>query len=164
MGIAADRTGVGVHAIQSLAEHGVHTEAAIFIHGGHNDKPDPAGVNFFNVAQRNLIGYAQGLAEEDERDRLKFNPLLPLAEVARRELTNFRVNQDPKTNHESFGAPKREGEFDDIVYSVPMACWLRHYHLSVEARWMGEVISSGARAGARTPGQGSSRRASRKCK
>jgi hypothetical protein len=109
MGVAADRTGVGVHAIQSLAEHGVNTEAAIFIHGGQNDKRDPTGVNFFNVAQRNLIGYAQGLAEEDERDRLKFNPLLPLAEVARRELTNFRVSQDPKTNYESFGAPKREG-------------------------------------------------------
>ena len=90
--------------------------------------------------------------------------LLPLAEVARRELTNFRVNQDPKTNHESFGAPKREGEVDDIVYSVALACWLRHYHLSVEARWMGEVISSGAREGARTPRRGSSRRASRKCK
>jgi len=50
MGIAADRTGVGVHAIQSLAEHGVHTEVAIFIHGRHNDKPDAAGLNFFNVA------------------------------------------------------------------------------------------------------------------
>jgi hypothetical protein len=121
-------------------------------------------LNFFNVAQRNLIGYAQDLAEEDERNRLKFNPLLPLAEVARRELTNFRVNQDPKTNHESFGAPKREGEFDDIVHSVAMAFWIRHYHLSVEARWMGEVISSGARAAGRTPGLGSSRRASRKCK
>src|SRR5215208_937795 len=81
MGIAADRTGVGAGAIQSLAEHGVHTEAAVFIHGGHNDKPDAAGLNFFNVAQRDLIGYAQGLAEEDERDRLKFNPLLQLAEA-----------------------------------------------------------------------------------
>jgi hypothetical protein len=49
-------------------------KAVIFIHGWHNDKPDAAGLNFFNVAQRNLIGYAQGLAEEDERDRLKFNP------------------------------------------------------------------------------------------
>jgi hypothetical protein len=155
MGIAADRTGVGVHAIQSLAEHGVPTDAAIFIHGGQNDKPDAAGVNFFNVAQRNLIGYAQGLAEEAERDRLKFNPLLPLADIARRELTNFRVNQDPKTNHESFGAPKREGEFDDIVYSVAMACWFRHYHVSTEARWMGgEVISPGARAGGPNPWAG----------
>jgi hypothetical protein len=151
MGIAADRTGVGVHTIQSLAEHGVNTDAAIFIHGGQNDKRDSAGVNFFNVAQRNLIGYAQGLAEETERDRLKFNPLLPLADIARRELTNFRVNQDPKTNHESFGAPKREGEFDDIVYSVAMACWLRHYHLGTEARWMGEVIGPGARAGSPNP-------------
>jgi hypothetical protein len=105
-------------------------------------------LNFFNVAQRNLIGYAQGLAEEEERDRLKFNPLLPLAEVARRKLTNFRVNQDPKTNHESFGAPKREGEFDDIVYSVALACWLRHYHLSVEAWWIGK---SSARALGRGP-------------
>jgi hypothetical protein len=136
---------------RSLAEHGVHTEAAIFIHGRHNDKPDAAGLKFFNVAQRNLIGYAQGLAAEDERGRLKFNPLLPLAEVACRELTNFRVNQDPKTNHESFGAPKREGEIGDIVYSVALACCLRHYHLSVEARWRGEVISSGARAGGPNP-------------
>jgi hypothetical protein len=65
------------------------------------------------------------------------------------------VNQDPKTNHESFGAPKREGEFDDIVYSVATACWLRHYHVGVEARWMGEVIGEDARAGTRTPGPGS---------
>jgi hypothetical protein len=43
MGIAADRTGVGVHAIQSLAEHGVHTEAAIFIHGGTTTSPTPRG-------------------------------------------------------------------------------------------------------------------------
>jgi hypothetical protein len=56
--------------IQSLAERGVHTDAAIFIHSRHNDKPDAAGVNFFNAGQRNLIGYAQGLAEETECDRL----------------------------------------------------------------------------------------------
>jgi hypothetical protein len=154
MGIAADRTGVGVHAIQSLAEHGVYTEAAIFIHGGQNDKRDSAGVNFFNVAQRNLIGYAQGLAEETERDRLKFNPLLPLAEVARRELTNFRVNQDPKTNHESFGAPKREGEFDDIVYSVAMACWLRPLPPQRRGAVDGEVVGPDARASGPNPWAG----------
>jgi hypothetical protein len=25
-----------------------------------------------------------------------------------------------------------------MFYSVAMACWLRHYHVGAEARWMGK--------------------------
>lgn len=133
MGIVADRGGVGLGPIQELHERGVGPDAAVFIHGGHQDKRDPTGPGFHNLAQRNLIAWAQGLAEKGQ---LKYNPALPLAGVAQRELQNFRVNLNPQSAHESFGAPKREGEYDDTVYATALACWYRMHHLMEEARYL----------------------------
>jgi hypothetical protein len=133
MGLVADRGGVGLGPIQELHERGIGPDAAVFIHGGHKDSVDPSAPGFHNVAQRNLIGWAQGLAEKGQ---LKFNPALPLAGVAMRELSNFRVHQDPRTAHESYGAPKREGEFDDTVYATALACWYRQWHIMQEARYL----------------------------
>jgi hypothetical protein len=133
MGIVADRTGAGLPAIQEMHEKRIGPDAAIFIHGGYQDAIDARQPTFHNVAQRNLISRAQGQAEKGE---LKFNPALPLAGVAQKELANFRITTNLITAHESFGAPKREGEYDDIVYATAMALWYRDYHIRQEARYL----------------------------
>ena len=122
-GIVADRTGVGLPPIQELHERRIGPDASIFVHGGHADTVyAKGGPGFHNVAARNLVATAQGLAEKGQ---LKFNPALPLARVAQRELENFRVNISPSSAHESYGAPKREGEHDDTVYATALCCWYR---------------------------------------
>ena len=132
-GIVADRTGVGLPPIQEMAERRIAPDAAVFIHGGHQDSIDSKTPTFHSVAARNLGATAQGLAEKGQ---LKFNPALPLAKVAQRELENFRVNISPTSAHESYGAPKREGEHDDTVYATALACWYRQFHITQEARYL----------------------------
>jgi hypothetical protein len=132
IGIVAGRTGARLPTIQEMHEKRIGSDAAIFIHGGCQDAIDARQSTFqrarqlHNVAQRNLISRAQGQAEKGE---LKFNPTLPLAGVAQRMTTN------PTTAYESFGATKREGEYEDIVYATAMALWYRDHHIRQETRF-----------------------------
>ena len=44
------------------------------------------------------------------------------------------MTTNPTTAYESFGAPRREGEYEDIVYATAMALWYRDHHIRQEAR------------------------------
>ena len=119
--------------IQEMHERRIGPDASVFIHGGFQDSIDSKNPTFHSVAARNLVANAQGLAE---KGLLKFNPALPLAKVAQRELENFTVKISTATAHESYGAPKREGEHDDTVYATALACWYRQFHITQEARYL----------------------------
>lgn len=62
---------------------------------------------------------------------LKVVPGLPLAELLRSELVNFRMKVSKHAN-EIFNA--REGAHDDLVLSVAMAAWLAE-HVEIGAMW-----------------------------
>ncbi len=47
---------------------------------------------------------------------------LPLAEVLKDELLNFRVKINEATGHDSYEA-WREKDHDDIVLATALACW-----------------------------------------
>ena len=46
------------------------------------------------------------------------------------------MTTNPTTAYESFGAPEREGEYDDIFYAMAMALWYRDHHMRQEARFL----------------------------
>jgi hypothetical protein len=46
------------------------------------------------------------------------------------------MTTNPTTAYESFGAPEREGEYDDIFYATAMALWYRDHHMRQEARFL----------------------------
>ncbi len=70
------------------------------------------------MPKRDLVSVLQVLLHSG---RLKVAARLPEAELLRSELVNFRVKITPAAN-ESFGA-WREGEHDDTVLAVGLACW-----------------------------------------
>lgn len=73
----------------------------------------------WRVPKRDLAGALQVLFQSG---RLKIARKLPLADVLRAELENFKVKIDPKTAHDSYSA-WREGEHDDLVLAVALAAW-----------------------------------------
>jgi hypothetical protein len=62
-----------------------------------------------------------------QNGRLKVAAGLPEAETLKKELLNFRVKIDPKTAHDSY-EHWREGDHDDLVLAVSMACWFRLWY------------------------------------
>jgi hypothetical protein len=82
------------------------------------------------VPKRELVGKMQTLLQTG---RLKIADSLPLADVLRRELLAFKVKMTPggQETYES----AREGDHDDLVIAVALACWFRHSF--TEPRWLG---------------------------
>lgn len=56
-----------------------------------------------------------------QQEALKVAPRLDLAETLKNEMVGFRWKQNPKTGHET--VQHREGEHDDLILSVSLACW-----------------------------------------
>lgn len=52
---------------------------------------------------------------------------MPLLEVLKGELQTFEVKINPQTAHDSYLA-WREGQHDDLVLAVAMACWYREQY------------------------------------
>jgi len=73
------------------------------------------------VPKRELVGKMQTLLQSG---RLKIADSLPLARDLRRELLAFKVKMTPG-GQETFESA-REGDHDDIVIAVALACWFRH--------------------------------------
>jgi hypothetical protein len=115
-----DKTGVGRPTMDIFTERGLNP-VGVTIHGG--DKVTMEDAMNFRVPKRDLVASVQTLLQNGN---LKVAAGLPEAATLRRELQNFRVTIDPKTAHDSY-SHWREGDHDDLVLSVALACWWRGY-------------------------------------
>lgn len=75
------------------------------------------------LPKRELVGKMQTILQSG---RFKVADALPLAPLLQKELENFRIKTLP-TGHDSYESA-REGEHDDIVIAVALACWYRHLY------------------------------------
>jgi hypothetical protein len=66
-----------------------------------------------------------------QNSQLKIASEMPLAETLRNELLNFKVKINIATGHDSYEA-WREGDHDDLVLAVAMACWAGERYLTKE--------------------------------
>jgi hypothetical protein len=119
--LLVDKTGVGAAVLDAFTQARIGA-TAITIHGGSSVTRDPKRPGY-RVPKRDLVGAAQVLLQNG---RLKVASALPEAETLKRELLNFRIKVDPKTAHDSY-EHWREGDHDDLVLAVAMACWFRQY-------------------------------------
>lgn len=80
-------------------------------------KRDPHSLDW-TVPKKDLVGVLQTLAHSD---RLKVSQSLPEARILADELTSFRMKYTAAANvtYEAW----REGDHDDLVLAVAMACW-----------------------------------------
>jgi hypothetical protein len=125
-----DKTGVGAPVIDSLIQSGLRP-MAITIHGGAAVSRDPQRPGY-RVPKRDLVAATQILLQTG---RLKMPRNLPLVEVLRDELLNFKVKLSPETSHDSY-EHGRAGEHDDLVLSCCMAAWFREWwNKSVEKQF-----------------------------
>jgi hypothetical protein len=63
-----------------------------------------------------------------QNGQLKIAEAMPLADTLRKELLNFKVKINISTSHDSYEA-WREGDHDDLVLAVAMACWCGERYL-----------------------------------
>ncbi len=117
--LLVDKTGVGAAVLDAFEHSGIRP-TAITIHGGSAVSADPQRRGY-RVPKRDLVTAVQVLLQTG---RLKIAAGLPEASTLRKELLNFRVKIDPKTAHDSY-EHWREGDHDDLVLAVAMACWFR---------------------------------------
>lgn len=94
------------------------TPCPITITGGDSVSRNPDGGGW-RVPKRDLISTSLVLLQDG---RLKIAEALDLRETLVRELLNFRVKINISTAHDSYEA-WREGDHDDLVLSVALACW-----------------------------------------
>jgi hypothetical protein len=113
--LLVDKTGVGAPVVDMFKTAGL-SPVAITITGGDSVAQDSDG---YRVPKRDLVSALQVLLQGG---RLKIAASLPLARVLQQELLSFKVKINVATAHDSYGA-WREGEHDDLVIGVALACW-----------------------------------------
>ena len=136
--IAVDTTGVGRPVADMLkarlnewlgseAEKSTSLNAAwITITGGDSvTKVEGGGLR---VPKRDLASAPLVLMQNRQ---LKIAESLQLASVLKGELLNFKVKFNIATGHDSYEA-WREGDHDDLVLAVAMACWVGERYLTKE--------------------------------
>jgi hypothetical protein len=113
--LVVDATGAGRPVVDMMRREGLQF-APVLITGGDAEH---AGGGFHRVPKRNLVSSVQvGL----QTGALVIHPDLGLAETLRKELLNFRIKVNIATGHDSYEA-RREGDHDDLVLAVALACW-----------------------------------------
>ena len=125
--LVVDATGVGQPVVDLLAAAGLWP-IAVFIHGGQQATLDKGA---WHVPKRDLVAVVQVLLQSA---RLRIAASLPLAGVLEQELLNFRVTIDFKTAHDSYAA-WCEGQHDDLVLAVALACWYGERGLVTVRAW-----------------------------
>jgi hypothetical protein len=113
--LAVDQTGVGRPIVEDMRGKGVPIYP-ITITGGHNAHQDEQG---WKVPKKDLIAVLMRLFQTQ---RLLISPALKFAALLVKELQNFRVKITAAAN-ETFAA-WREGDHDDLVFSVALAAWV----------------------------------------
>ena len=121
-GLLVDKTGVGAAVLDAFEHSGIRP-TAITIHGGSAVSYDPSGRRGYRVPKRDLVSAVQVLLQNR---RLKIASSLPEASTLKKELLNFRVKIDPATAHDSY-EHWRDGDHDDLVLAVAIACWCREW-------------------------------------
>ena len=131
--LAVDTTGVGRPVADMLKRHlGKWLEtnrpvrlssAWITITGG--DSVTRAEGGGLRVPKRDLASAPLVLMQNGQ---LKIAEAMPLAETLRKELLNFKVKINIATAHDSYEA-WRQGDHDDLVLAVAMACWCGERYL-----------------------------------
>ena len=111
-----DATGVGRPVVDMLREAKVKPLVAVTITGGETVTRDGSD---YRVPKRDLVSTLQVLLQNEW---LKIAEGLPLAPLLVREMQNFRVKISLSTGHDSYEA-WREGDHDDLVFAVSLACW-----------------------------------------
>jgi hypothetical protein len=134
--LAVDTTGVGRPVADMLKrrleewleqDRNVYLNTAwITITGG--DAVTKAEGGGIRVPKRDLASAPLVLMQNKQ---LKIAEGLTLAPVLKRELLNFKVKINIATGHDSYEA-WREGEHDDLVLAVAMACWCGERYLRNE--------------------------------
>ena len=124
--LAVDATGCGRPVVDLFLTKRLEAEMVpIVITGGNEvnperwDGPDGETASGFKVPKRDLVGVSQALLQTG---RLKIVDSLPDADILRREMLNFKAKISISA-HETYEA-HREGDHDDLVLAVAMACWL----------------------------------------
>jgi hypothetical protein len=118
--LIVDATGVGRPVVDSFRAQGVYP-IAVTIHGGDTVTGEAPEILNFRVPKRDLVAAVQTTLQSR---RLRIAAGLPLADVLRKELLNFRVKIDPKTAHDSY-SHWREGDHDDLVLATACVVWYR---------------------------------------
>lgn len=125
--LAVDATGVGRPVTdmlwktlkEELEGTNIYVDrCAVTITGGDSVTKNPDGGGL-RVPKRDLISATLVLLQNGH---LKIADALPLKDALVKELLNFRVKINIATAHDSYEA-WREGDHDDLVLSVAMACW-----------------------------------------
>jgi hypothetical protein len=125
--LAVDTTGVG-RPVADMLKSRLHkwlesnrrvrlTIGWITITGG--DSVTKAEGGGLRVPKRDLASAPLVLMQNKQ---LKIAQEMPLADTLRKELLNFKVKINISTAHDSYEA-WREGDHDDLVLSVALACW-----------------------------------------
>jgi len=113
--LVADATRVGPPVIDLLRQAGLRPVAVTITVG---DQETHEGSNY-RVPKRDLATKVKVLLQTD---RLQIAEGLALRPILAEELPNFGVNSNPQMLDASYEA-WREGENDDLVLAVALACW-----------------------------------------
>ena len=124
--VAVDATGVGRPVTdmlwkalkKELERTNTYVDrCTVTITGGDSVTKNPDGG--VRMPKRDLIYATLVLLQNGQ---LKIADALPLKDTLVKELLNFRVKINISTAHDSYEA-WREGDHDDLVLSVALACW-----------------------------------------
>lgn len=114
--LVVDATGVGRPVVDHLRVARMRCGMrAVMVTGGQSERSD-AGFDY--VPKRDLMAGLQVLFEYGE---LRITRSLKHLEALKKEMADMQVKVTPAGN-EQFGV-WREGEHDDLVFAVALACW-----------------------------------------
>ncbi len=116
--LIVDRTGVG-EAVSDIFRAAGLEFVTVVIHGG--DATTEVTMDEWRVPKRELAGVVQVLLQAQ---RLRIAENLAHTSTLVAELRNFKAKIS-LTGHDSYGAGEdwREGNHDDLVLAVALACW-----------------------------------------
>ncbi len=143
--LLVDATGVGRPVVDHLRMSGLRCKMrAVMVTGGQSERSEGG---FDYVPKRDLMAGLQTLFEYGE---LKIAKSLRHVEALKKEMADMRVKVTPAGN-EQYGA-WREGEHDDLVFAVALACWGAKKRfpgrlMGAAAYWIGTGRISGGRYG-----------------
>jgi hypothetical protein len=121
--LLVDATGVGAAVVDLFRQAGL-APIAVTITGGDVVSSAEHG---YRTPKRDLVAAVQALLQTE---RLKIAAALPEAPTLVAELLAFQMKLTTVV-HDTYGL-WREGQHDDLVLAVALACWYRewwHYHL-----------------------------------